>query len=120
MSITGILAVLAMGQAAPATVDVAYETLAAGNARAAAEAIEANPALSADDPARLINLGVAYAMEGDRARARAMFERAAASDQRFDLEVASGEWVESRRLALKALAALDRGALGADVRTAMR
>ncbi|WP_120716436.1 hypothetical protein [Tsuneonella amylolytica] len=119
MGITGILAVIAMGQAAPAAADIGYDALIAGDGERAVEAIAADP-LATDDPAKLINLGVAYAMEGDRDRARTMFERAAASSERYDLEVASGEWVESRRLALRALAALDRGGLASEVRTAMR
>lgn len=101
-------------------VDAAYEDLQANRNETAIERIESSVDERSAHPAQLINLGVAYARQGDRARARAMFERAAASSERYELETADGQWVESRRLALKALAALDRGTFGTDLRTASR
>lgn len=109
-----VLALLAQG--APAAVDapetsfdVGYEELVEGRDRAAVEAIEACAELEADDPARLINLGVALARMGQFDEARADFEAAAEADSSVELETADGHWVDSRRLARRALAALDRG-----------
>jgi len=112
-------AMLAQGTAA-APADVAYEALAAGNQNAAVAQLEGSAA--DNDPAVLINLGVAYAMQGKTAEARATFERVIGASERYDLETASGAWVDSRALAFKALAALDRGALASAsaTRTALR
>lgn len=122
MSISALVVALTVAQATigSAHPDVAFNSLMAGNDQAAAEWIEANSRLDSEDPARLINLGVALARQGEVARARALFERAAKSDERFDLETSSGAWVDSRALALRALAALDRTKSAGDVRTAMR
>lgn len=93
----------------PAT-EVGFEQLVAGQDDAAITVI--NSQEMSDDPARLINLGVAYARIGDMARARAMFRAAHNAPERVDLETASGEWVYSRVLARRALALLDSGAFG--------
>lgn len=121
MGIATVIAaiMLSQGSAAAAHTDVAYEALAAGNDQAAVAQLGAS-APESSDPAQLINLGVAYARQGDAPRARAMFERAAMSSERYDLETASGQWVDSRKLALQALAALGKGTFGAGTRTAMR
>ena len=88
---------------------VGYEALMAGdNLRAIAE-IEANRSLGQDDPARLINLGVAYARQGEEERARRLFESAIASSDQMELETAGGDWVYSRALARQALRMLDGG-----------
>jgi len=90
---------------------VGYEALMAGdNLRAIAE-IEANRSLAANDPVRLINLGIAYARQGDEARARTLFEGAVASSDQMELETATGDWVYSRALARQALRMLDGGDL---------
>ena len=82
---------------------VGYEALMAGdNLRAIAE-IEAKRSLAANDPVRLINLGIAYARQGDEARARSLFEGAVASSDQMELETATGDWVYSRALARQAL-----------------
>ncbi|GAA4647532.1 hypothetical protein GCM10023115_54940 [Pontixanthobacter gangjinensis] len=62
------------------SVDVAFEELAALDNQAAIERIEANDTLEQDDPARLINLGVALAREGCTGEAKAMFEADACSE----------------------------------------
>ena len=104
---------LVMFAVAPAqaieTVDVAFEELAAGENQAAIREINENEALDGDDPARLLNLGVAHAREGDVETAREMFRAAVFSDDRQMLETADGEWVDSRALARQALAKLDSG-----------
>lgn len=111
MAISALIASLLMAQApAEATaVEVAYDELSAGDTAAAIDKIEKSEAPDADHPARSINLGIAYARAGRTDEARAMFEAAAQSDTRYRLETASGEWMDSRDLARRALAMLDRG-----------
>ena len=89
-------------------VDVAYDELSAG--RNAEAVVELDGAAPDTHPATLINLGIAHAREGRTEEARRLFDRAAASNARYQLETAGGTWVDSHDLALKALAALDRGA----------
>lgn len=88
---------------------LAAESLAAGQQDEALailiRAHEADPS----DPAVLINLGIAYAHQGDDVRARAAFEKALAIAEPMELETASGDVTDSRRLARKALKMLDRG-----------
>jgi len=62
-----------------------------------------------NDPALLINLGIAYAQGGNDAEARTSFEAAMASREVIELETASGTEIDSRRLARRALAMLERG-----------
>lgn len=105
-----ILAGLVLAQAPVATVDVAFADLSAGRNNAAISRIESNADLARTDPARLINLGVAYAREGRSDDARAMFRAAVRARDGVMLETATGQWVDSRDLARTALAMLDRGA----------
>jgi Flp pilus assembly protein TadD len=83
--------------------EVAYDSLAAGDAAEAVANLEALRAENPGDPALLINLGSAYAELGDVARAEAAFREAADSDTRYQLELADGSWVDSRRAAQTAL-----------------
>ncbi|MXO90971.1 hypothetical protein [Pontixanthobacter aquaemixtae] len=101
-------------------VDVAFEEMVAQENTAAIERIEASNALDADDPAQLINLGIAYAREGRIVEARAALQAAAKAETRYRLETASGDWVDSRWLAKKALAMLDQGQLTEGRRFASR
>ena len=80
-------------------VDVAYEELSQGRNKAAVSRILHNRELAADDPAAMINMGTAYARMGRESDARNCFIRAIASRERFDLELASGEWMDSRKAA---------------------
>jgi len=89
--------------------NVGYEELVARDDYAAREAIENSDQLAEDDPARLINHGIALARTGHYEEARAAFEAAAAARNSVELETAEGKWVDSRRLARKALAMLDKG-----------
>ncbi|KUO56273.1 MAG: hypothetical protein APF78_12280 [Sphingomonadales bacterium BRH_c3] len=90
---------------------VGYEALMAGdNERAIAE-IEANRVLAQNDPARLLNLGIAYARSGDESQARAMFQAALTSADQMELETSQGDWVYSRALARQALRMLGDGSL---------
>ena len=110
MAVSALLASLFLAQSAPATtVDVAYDDLMAGNAAAAIDKIEHSDARAQKHVAALINLGVAYARVGRTADARVMFEAAANSDERYRLETATGEWIDSRDLAHRALSMLDKG-----------
>ncbi|MFN3510036.1 MAG: tetratricopeptide repeat protein [Tsuneonella troitsensis] len=102
-------------------VDVAFDDVAAGRNAAAIAQIESSAGDAVDHPASLINLGVAYAREGDHAQARRLFERAATMNRHYQLETAGGAWVDSQALAKRALAALDRGAFASGAtRTALR
>lgn len=61
-----------------------------------------------NDPARLINLGTAYARLGDTAQASEAFRRAMYSDVRYDLELSDGRVVDSREAARIALTKLTK------------
>ena len=110
MAVSALLASLALAQAPAQAVDVAYNELQAGDPSAAIAKIERGNAREENHPAALINLGVAYARLGRTAEARAMFEAAANSTKRYRLETGNGEWMDSRDLARRALALLDKGA----------
>lgn len=101
-------------------VDVAYEELAGGQNNAAIRRIERNDELERDDPARLINLGIAHARRGSDVEARELFTAAARNDRRYQLETAQGEWMDSRDIARRALAMLDRGEFRTNGRVASR
>ena len=91
--------------------DVAYETLAAGEAQQAIANLEALRADNPGDPALLINLGSAYAELGDATKAAEYYRAAAESDIRYQLELADGSWVDSRRAARTALRNLEASRL---------
>lgn len=91
--------------------DVAYEALSAGEAGSAIEALEGLRAENPGDPALLINLGSAYAAIGDVARAEAAYREAEGSEIRYQLELADGTWIDSRRAARTALRALEQARL---------
>ena len=77
----------------------------------AVEELQSNAKLKQDDPARLINLGIALARQGREDDARSMFEAAMRQSGRLILETANGDWKDSRHLARLALKMLDSGAL---------
>lgn len=91
--------------------DVAYETLASGEARQAITNLEALREQNPGDPALLINLGSAYAELGDTETAAQYYREAAESDTRYQLELADGSWVDSRRAARTALRRLEESTL---------
>ena len=111
MSIAALIASALVVQApAPKeAIEVAFVEMAAGRSEAAIERIANADTRDAANPARLINLGIAHARMGDRQQARALFEQAAVAE-RFRLETASGEWMDSRAIARQAIAMLDSGA----------
>ena len=112
MSIATILASALVVQAPGAgdgAVEVAYREMVEGRSPAAIRRIEQADARDADHPARLINLGIAHARIGEEAKARELFDAAASSIERYWVETATGEWVDVRDLARKAIAMLDGG-----------
>lgn len=113
MSMSLFLAAALMTQA-PATLtvpapsvpasDVGYGELMAGRPEAAIARIERNGLARAGDPLALINLGTAYKMLGRKDEAQRLYRAAASSDDRYDVELANGRWVDSRRAATMAIA----------------
>nr|WP_298929715.1 tetratricopeptide repeat protein [uncultured Erythrobacter sp.] len=89
--------------------ELSSEALARGESESAILKLEKQVEESPNDPALLINLGIAYAQSGDDAKARLMFKAAMSSSEEFDLETADGSEMDSRRLARKAMSMLDRG-----------
>lgn len=88
--------------------DVGYQELEAGQPGEAIAKIEANAKLESDDPAALINLGNAYARLGQTDKAFQYYRAAADSQERYELELSDGRWMDSRRAAQLALTALKR------------
>lgn len=108
-----LLAGALLSQASPLTVpyeggiekvDVAYEALAQGRTDAAIAQLRAQ---AGDDPAVLINLGSAYARKGMRHEALECFNAAIASEEQYELQLADGSWMNSRRAARIAAARLE-------------
>lgn len=89
------------------TRDVAYESVAAGDMQAAIANLERARTENPGDPALLINLGAAYAAVGEYALAEQAYRDAIASEDRYELELASGDWIDSRRAARLALLSLE-------------
>ena len=87
--------------------DAAYEQLANGETQAAIVRLEAALMENPGDPALLINLGSAYVEVGDLERAATAYRAAADSEDRFRLELAGGQWVDSRTAARRALQTLE-------------
>ena len=90
--------------------EIGYEELIADENAEALAIIERGDVLAHDDPARLINHGVALARTGQLAAAREKFSAVALHRERLELETNSGGWVDSRNLAERALAMIDAGA----------
>ncbi len=88
---------------------VAFTELKAGENQAAVEKLTGNTGLDARDPSRLINLGTAYARLGRTTDAAAAYDAAIASPIRYDLELANGDYMDSRWAARTARANLDAG-----------
>ena len=84
--------------------DIGYGELVAGRPEAAIARIERNGLARSGDPLALINLGTAYKMIGRKDEAQRLYRAAATSDERYDVELADGRWVDSRRAASMAIA----------------
>lgn len=116
MAATALLIGLLLAQGTPAAMtveanrdrsDVGYEELMRGDASAAIARIEANYELRRD-PAALINLGSAHARLGHFDLARQFYAAATKSADHYDLELADGRWMDSRRAARLAMRMLDK------------
>jgi Flp pilus assembly protein TadD len=118
MKISGVLITLALaspvaaqehfGRSNAETLPVAYAELSSGKTEAAISALAAPHGVAADDPSRLINLGSALARKGRYVEADAIYRAAIASDIRYELELANGQWMDSREAAKLALSRLNR------------
>ncbi|MEM7701821.1 MAG: hypothetical protein AAF251_07780 [Pseudomonadota bacterium] len=114
-AVAALLLASAPAQAAETTAAAVEKTalasdhLAKGQAFTAIAALEKEIEAAPQDPALLINLGIAHAQAGDVANARVMFDRALVSSEPIELETADGEVIDSRRLARKAIRMLERG-----------
>lgn len=109
-------AILMIAQAGPSaattqpdieTRDVEYERIVSGETREAIAQLEQARAENPEDPALLINLGAAYAAIGEYKLAEQAYRDAIASDDRYELELANGDWIDSRRAAQLALLSLE-------------
>lgn len=89
--------------------DLAAQPLANGRVDQALAVLEKASAADPHDAAVLINLGIAYAQQGDEEKARAAFEQALACHEVVELDTANGTTTGSRRLARKAIKMLERG-----------
>lgn len=90
-----------------------FAALRSGDMDRAISQLEQASADLPNDPARLINLGNAYARVGRIEEARKTLRRAIAAKQHFDLILSDGQVVDSRRAAIHALDRLE-GRRGVD------
>lgn len=111
MSATALIAATLLGQSAFSLAidtdedlrrDVAYQELSQGQAENAAAKLEEKLRSDRGDPAALINLGTAYARLGRADQALRMYNAAVASDERYELELGDGRWMDSRDAAMRA------------------
>jgi len=91
-----------------APLSVAYEELKAGQNALAVDKLTHSD-LDEQDPSRLINLGTAYARLGRTADAQTAYKAAITSDIRYDVELANGDYMDSRWAARTALTNLNAG-----------
>jgi len=89
--------------------DLAVAPLMARRADEAIAILEQSRLSDPEDPAVLINLGIAYAQTGREAEARALFNAALTKRAEFDLAISSGQVTDSRQLARRAIRMLERG-----------
>lgn len=80
-----------------------YDALVAGDNQTAIAQLEAAKDVSINDPARLINLGQAYLRTGRTGDAAKMFTAAMNNNRNFDLVLADGTVINSRKAAKLAL-----------------
>lgn len=89
--------------------DLAVAPLLARRTDEAIAILEKSRLSDPEDPAVLINLGIAYAQIGKEAEARALFDAALTKRAAFDLAISSGQVTDSRQLARRAIRMLERG-----------
>ena len=93
---------------------LAAESLSDGENRRAIAQLRAALEQQPGDPALLINLGIAYAQAGSDSEALENFQAALSSREIVELETADGRATDSRRLARRAIAMLQRGEFRAE------
>lgn len=90
-----------------------YAALLKGNYPVALEQMQAAEkqvsSAARRDPARLINMGLAYAKMGDLALARSHYQAAIDAERSFDVILSDGRVMDSRVAARHALRRLDQG-----------
>lgn len=99
---------------------LAAESLSDGESLRAIAQLRAALGQQPGDPALLINLGIAYAQAGSDGEALESFEAALASREIVELETADGRATDSRRLARRAIAMLERGEFRAEDQTSQQ
>lgn len=111
---TGLLMVSAPALAAQAQGEIGYtqgslgyDALMAGENEKAVKQLETAEGISENDPARLINLGQAYARTGRTGEAAEMFMTAINSKHSFALVLSDGTVIDSREAAKLALSSLN-------------
>ena len=90
------------------------DTLSQGEALQVITELKSELEQHGNDPALLINLGIAQAQSGQVEDARKSFQAAMRSRTVLDLETANGTTTDSRRLARLAMAMLERGEFRAE------
>lgn len=95
--------------------DVGFNEIMANRPLAAIKRIEASELARKGDPLAMINLGTAYKMVGRKDEAARLYRTALRSDDRYDVQLANGRWIDSRRAATLAMSRL-----GTDEVLAMR
>lgn len=102
-----VLAAEADGEIGYSKGSLGYDALIAGDNQTALKQLEAANNVKENDPARLINLGQAYARMGQTGDAAKMFMAAMNSNRSFDLLLADGTVINSRQAAKLALNSLN-------------
>ena len=100
---TPALAEAPEGEIGYAKGSLGYDALVPGDNKTALAQLEAAEDVSANDPARLINLGQAYLRSGRTGDAAEMFMAAMNNNRSFDLVLADGTVINSRKAAKLAL-----------------
>lgn len=98
---------IAAAVAAQPVADVGYTELMRGEENAAIAVIGADQV--GYDPAKRINLAVAYARRGDAELARRHFQTVIDNREITELQTSTGEWIDARTIARRGIAMLDQG-----------
>lgn len=84
-----------------------FDALVRADYRTAEQQLEARQGVAANDPARLLNLGLVHWQTGRTDSARALFVAVRDSHRSVMLELANGESIDSRDAARRALARME-------------
>ncbi|MEP0391917.1 MAG: tetratricopeptide repeat protein [Erythrobacter sp.] len=96
-------------QVEPNREGLASAALVSGDTSAAIEMLRSQLRQHPNDPAVMINLGIALAQTGSEAEARVLFENALTSRDVIELDTADGRTTNSRKLARLAINMLETG-----------